>query len=701
MTFFRLVNRDLLVFGSSSGSLYVFQRLLNKTVYLFNIPNNEGRITCLAFASLLEPMLAIGTAKGSLIITTFTSLDDGTYQNWKVLYCAKNFCTSCINIIKWDSYLDSRIFVCEELGHIYLISKINTLTSLLVPPSPILILKVDSLIHQIDILDHLLVIATLNRTFIYNILNNEISNFGTRSRPNGTFGAIFFINSNDSNGSNKYIYVSRPGSRIWKTDLNGNVLLTHQFKTNIAETPISNFLTDNDHRLLSNKFNQASTFAKFHFLSNAKTKFLLAQSFEPTCAIFIIDLNCSKLIISAGLDNSIQDLICLENEIFILHTVTNDANISRQQMLRLKLIKLEDYSIHLLNVNKAEAGLLFIVKKIEYFRKICQVNENFKQTLKNIWYSFDRADQDKHQKIRSLIDDTISDEPKVSLNVALDNSTDSNREEIVKLNEKTNLVQDNKFDNSENNNNVCVKVAIKPNLIESESYQSFQKLALIENINHLKRKLEKNGLMRKFKCDCGFPKSSSHLYFDPIQAEIQNILENIDGLNFDQKLEICYQCALWTYYCHLLIKCENYSEYLKICIALNDFSLLNDGMFQDYVKTNQNIWFTIFETFNKLNIQKGSFYGSCVNCGKITEKINLNWDHLLRFILKTMNGKQALNLLIKYQHFLPLDSLNPSICLSIIRSHAISLYQSSVTCNKLSQLSAILNIKDKCVKESH
>ena len=261
----------MLVFGSSSGSLYVFQLISDKPTYLFNIPNNEGRITCLSFASYTDSMLAIGTAKGGLIILNFINSDENRYSNWKTIYCVKNFCASSINLIKWDYSVDSRIFVCEELGSVFLFSKINSLTTLLVPQSPILILKVDSLIHQIDLLDHLLVISTLSCTFIYNILNNSISNFGTKSRPPGTFGATFFVDQNEANAFKKCIYVSRPGSRIWKTDLDGNVLLTHQFKNNIAETPISNILTDTDQNLFTDKYISASTFAKFHLIFNFST----------------------------------------------------------------------------------------------------------------------------------------------------------------------------------------------------------------------------------------------------------------------------------------------------------------------------------------------------------------------------------------------------------------------------------------------
>jgi len=51
---------------------------------------------------------------------------------------------------------------------------------------------------------------------------------GTKPR-NGQFGGVF------SRSTDRTCYCARPGARLWKADLSGNVLATHNFKQSLTQ----------------------------------------------------------------------------------------------------------------------------------------------------------------------------------------------------------------------------------------------------------------------------------------------------------------------------------------------------------------------------------------------------------------------------------------------------------------------------------
>ena len=173
------------------------------------------------------------------------------------------------------------------------------------------ILLLDSQVVQIDDYKELLLVSTLSKCVLCNTEREEFKQIGNRPRD-GHYGACF-INQDTSDVK---IYCSRPGSRLWEVDLEGNVEKTHQFKKVFCKQSkivIENSdFHANDHL---NDNNQKQSIIPFQRLFRILGKFLLIH--DPH-NLFIIHPRESRILVWNHEIQNIHSVRCHDNFIYIL-----------------------------------------------------------------------------------------------------------------------------------------------------------------------------------------------------------------------------------------------------------------------------------------------------------------------------------------------------------------------------------------------
>ncbi|XP_052864959.1 BLOC-2 complex member HPS5 homolog [Anopheles cruzii] len=229
-----------LVFGANSGSLYLYER--STTTFLALVPSQLGVIGKVSI-SHNEKQIAIGNQAGSIgvlleleppnvreiLSTDLTPTGDRDFP-------ASAFVTSFC----WTED-DKELYCGDSRGIVSLIqfSLFMGRNILNISLHPVLLLE--TRIVQIDRYKDLLLVSTLSKCVLCNTAREEFKQIGNRPRD-GQYGASFVIAQPNSTATTPSpplmivdeedvrIFCSRPGSRLWEADLEGNVIRTHQFK---------------------------------------------------------------------------------------------------------------------------------------------------------------------------------------------------------------------------------------------------------------------------------------------------------------------------------------------------------------------------------------------------------------------------------------------------------------------------------------
>ncbi|EDW84310.1 uncharacterized protein Dwil_GK14070 [Drosophila willistoni] len=220
------VSASYIIFGATSGSLYLFNR---KGKFLHLIPNKHGAITHLSI-SVNNKYVAFATQK-SLICVYAVNLSSQTSPQVIVTHLdqAQVTCIHWTQDEKQFYYGDTRgqvnlVLLSSFIGH-------NLLLNMSVHP----LLYLDSPIVQIDDFESLLLVSNATKCILCNTEYEEYKQIGNRPRD-GAYGACFFISPQESLQPSR-IYCARPGTRIWEVDFEGEVIQTHQFKNALAMAP--------------------------------------------------------------------------------------------------------------------------------------------------------------------------------------------------------------------------------------------------------------------------------------------------------------------------------------------------------------------------------------------------------------------------------------------------------------------------------
>ncbi|XP_039493146.2 Hermansky-Pudlak syndrome 5 protein homolog [Drosophila santomea] len=221
------ISDSYIIFGASSGSLYLFNR---NGKFLLLIPNKHGAITSLSI-SANSKYVAFATQR-SLICVYAVNLSAQATPQVIFTHLDQSVQVTCIHWTQDEKqfyYGDSRgqvslVLLSSFIGH-------SLLFNMTVHP----LLYLDSPIVQIDDFESLLLVSNCSKCILCNTEYEEYKQIGNRPRD-GAFGACFFVSPQESLQPSR-IYCARPGSRVWEVDFEGEVIQTHQFKSALATAP--------------------------------------------------------------------------------------------------------------------------------------------------------------------------------------------------------------------------------------------------------------------------------------------------------------------------------------------------------------------------------------------------------------------------------------------------------------------------------
>ncbi|KAJ4451194.1 hypothetical protein ANN_02654, partial [Periplaneta americana] len=251
------VSRNFLIFGATSGGLYVFRR--EPCIFLQLLPNKEGSVTKVSI-SPDEKFFAFATLKGVVCI-----LERHHSQRIRRIQMSIEHHGSEITALQWNSF-SNELFIGDDSGKVSALSvSVFTAKNMFQTPSFVL-MQLDSRIVQLDWCLELLLVSTLSRCYICDTLKEQYRQIGHKLRD-GEYGACFYT-AGDHNDlpsrsehrqstmggafsslnegekllgyedcQNLKMFCARPGSRFWEVHIDGTVLSTHQFKQAFAVAP--------------------------------------------------------------------------------------------------------------------------------------------------------------------------------------------------------------------------------------------------------------------------------------------------------------------------------------------------------------------------------------------------------------------------------------------------------------------------------
>ncbi|XP_022901428.2 BLOC-2 complex member HPS5 homolog [Onthophagus taurus] len=673
------VSQNYIVFGATSGGIYIFNRYPSKFIKL--LPNKEGSITNIS-VSLDECAVAITTVKGLIVIIQNCFLDNGLkYQIYKE-HEGKN-----ITAIKWQV---NELYVGDDFGKITVISlPSKTSKSLFNIPSATL-MTLDSSVVQLDTFSNYLLASTRTKTYLCDTDKEQYRQIGKKPRD-GHYGAIFHLNKNSFNQDDVKIYCARPGCRIWEAKFDGSVTCTHQFKESLNNNTSSIIHVNNKENLMLNVSKSKSNptgfnFGKIFVISN------LILSFQED-SIYIFDINTVKLLFWTNYFNGIKDVKILDNSLYIwcgkhylrtlyLTDIEDFVHITlskRQYRLCsefcsnhtsdiLRLIS--DGKLDKLKVLKEKVvddSLLDGLKEILSNLRDDKINHT-SQKLKNGIYVVNSKPQDELKSNYAVIisendEKKVNGEDKSSIEILysqyqinkINNSVDTPKylSLIYDLNNFIKLYEPfiNYMVLEKNENEFELKhwffnstLKYMSNNYTTKVFENLQHKDVLEFVKNAF--IEINKSEDKHSCSCSYPlptaKSSQCHYFN-VGCEILNNYSD----NLSKQKEILTNVPYMFKY--LLSKSEEFN--LSLIIQYGDIQILLNFLKEFTYDT----WDEACKLFIKLKSNL------CLNCdSKIPDfnRTDLNWTHLGRIMLKSLNATSTINLLTRYSLQIESGELN-------------------------------------------
>uniref|UniRef100_A0A6G1S4C1 Hermansky-Pudlak syndrome 5 n=1 Tax=Aceria tosichella TaxID=561515 RepID=A0A6G1S4C1_9ACAR len=293
---------NFLAFGTSVGAIYLF-RLASVThstcKLVLVLPCDQGPIEVIKFVPSRQAnslLIAIGTARGSIVIFQLNLSETPQSVSAQEIYRAENFTKSesiGVKFIDHDQDLlepggqqtFTKLYVCDQKCRIFVLdsNSIFPTIPLLYSNKPTPVLDVlDSEIHQIFVHRSQLLLSTDERSQVFKEYSTRPDPIGKTQRKRGFYGACFFnfnykparlqqlqqMQQNSASNrisasqqsiysstasladlENIIIFVARPRFSLWQVNYKRDVLFTHKFEAAIKSTPPSRIVPLNNEPL--------------------------------------------------------------------------------------------------------------------------------------------------------------------------------------------------------------------------------------------------------------------------------------------------------------------------------------------------------------------------------------------------------------------------------------------------------------------
>ncbi|XP_075782654.1 tectonin beta-propeller repeat-containing protein 2 isoform X2 [Pelodiscus sinensis] len=213
---------DYIAVGSSIGMLYLYCRRLNQ-MKKYNFEGKTESITVVKLLSCFDDLVAVGTASGRVAIFQLVSSLPGRNKQLRRFDVA-GIHKSSITALAWSPN-GMKLFSGDDKGKI-VYSALDLDQGVC---NSSLVLEEPSSIVQLDYSQKVLLVSTLQRTLLFYTEEKSVKQVGTQPRKNaGKFGACFIPGL--CKQSDLTLFASRPGLRLWKSDVHGTVQATFILK---------------------------------------------------------------------------------------------------------------------------------------------------------------------------------------------------------------------------------------------------------------------------------------------------------------------------------------------------------------------------------------------------------------------------------------------------------------------------------------
>nr|XP_020649277.1 tectonin beta-propeller repeat-containing protein 2 isoform X3 [Pogona vitticeps] len=215
-------NGDYIAVGSSIGMLYLYCRRLNQ-IQKYNFEGKNESITVVKLLSCFDDLVAVGTASGKIAIFQLVSSLPGRNKQLR-RFNVSGFHKSSITALVWSPN-GMKLFSGDDRGKIVY----SALDFDQGRCNSTLVLEEPSSIVQLDYSQKVLLISTLQRSLLFYTEEKSVKQVGTQPRKNtGKFGACFIPGL--CKRSDITLFATRPGIRLWKSDVHGTVEATFILK---------------------------------------------------------------------------------------------------------------------------------------------------------------------------------------------------------------------------------------------------------------------------------------------------------------------------------------------------------------------------------------------------------------------------------------------------------------------------------------
>ncbi|XP_069392362.1 tectonin beta-propeller repeat-containing protein 2 [Paralichthys olivaceus] len=295
---------DFLAVGSSIGMLYLYcRRLAHMNKY--SLEGKCDAITAVKLLSCFDDLVAVGTASGRVSVFQLVSPLPGRnkqLRRFDVVGLHKGSVTS----LAWSTN-GMKLFSGDDKGRV-VFSALDLDQGLC---KPVLLLEESSGVVQVAYSQQVLMVSTQHRSLLYCTQTQDVQQLGSKPRKSsGRFGACFLPAL--CKQSDLQVFAARPGLRLWRCDITGQVEDTRQLKP-LFNTQIPQFQLFprpgpvGAYRPADRQLGVLSCFLRKDWILSWNEY-----------SVYVLDFVSEVIIGALESSGDIVSVSCCENEIFIL-----------------------------------------------------------------------------------------------------------------------------------------------------------------------------------------------------------------------------------------------------------------------------------------------------------------------------------------------------------------------------------------------
>ncbi|XP_041668952.1 tectonin beta-propeller repeat-containing protein 2 [Cheilinus undulatus] len=213
---------DFLAVGSSIGMLYLYcRRLAHMNKY--SLEGKSDAITAVKLLSCFDDLVAIGTASGRVAVFQLVSPLPGRNKQLR-RFDVVGLHKGSVTALAWSTN-GMKLFSGDDKGRV-VFSALDLDQGVC---KPVLLLEESSGVVQMEYSHQVLLVSTQHRSLLYCTQTQEVLQLGTKPRKSsGRFGACFLPGL--CKQSDLQVFAARPGLRLWRSDVRGQVEDTRVLK---------------------------------------------------------------------------------------------------------------------------------------------------------------------------------------------------------------------------------------------------------------------------------------------------------------------------------------------------------------------------------------------------------------------------------------------------------------------------------------